>query len=135
MMTLFLLLPLLLGQQAPQAPKNDPSGIWQTDTGSKYELRLTGKDLHVKIVPGSNPKFLQYEVDLKNEEEVNTYSGQGFFVAKMNGGKECKFPTQWRFIVVSPDHILGISSNVNADSKTCAIKEQNQTQLELKKKK
>ena len=98
-------------------------------------MRLSGKDLHVSIVPGSNPKFVQYEVDMKNEEEVNTYSGKGFFVAKMNGGKECKFPTEWRFIVVSTDHILGISSNVNADSKTCDVKESNQIKLELKKKK
>jgi hypothetical protein len=134
MKILLLILPLLLGQEQ-QIPKNDPNGIWQADSGSQFELRLTGKDLHVKIVPGSNPKFLQYEVDMKNEEEVNTYSGEGFFVAKMTGGKECKFPTQWRLIVVSTDHILGISTNVNADSKTCEIKDQSPVQLELKKKK
>ena len=128
-----ILLFLLLMQQ--QAPKNDPNGVWVADTGSQFELRGTGKDLHVKIVPGTNSKFVQYEVDLKNEEEVNTYSGTGFFVAKMNGGKECKFPTEWRFIVVATDHILGIASNVNADSKTCSVKEQNQVRLELKKKK
>jgi len=96
---------------------------------------LNGKDLHVNIVPGSNPKFIQYEVDLKNEDEINTYSGNGFFVAKMDGGKECKFPTEWRFIIVSPDRILGISSNIIADSKTCEIKERKQAQLDLKKSK
>jgi hypothetical protein len=53
----------------------------------------------------------------------------------MEGGKECKFPTQWRFIVVSADRIIGISSNVAANSKTCEIKEQTQIQLDLKKKK
>jgi hypothetical protein len=132
MTTLLLVLPLLLAQQPP---RNNPNGIWQAETGSQYEMRLTGKDLHVRIVPGSNPKFLQYEVNMKNEEEANTYSGTGFFVAKMEGGKECKFPTQWRFIVVSADRIIGISSNVAANSKTCEIKEQTQIQLDLKKKK
>ena len=132
MTRLYLLLPILFAQQTP---KNNPNGVWDSETGSQYEIRLTGKDLHVRMVPGSNPKFLQYEVDMKNEEEANTYSGNGFFVAKMNGGKECKFPTQWRFIVVSADRILGISSNVTADSKTCEIKEQTQTQLDLKRKK
>jgi hypothetical protein len=131
MTTLFLLLPLLFAQ----VPRNDPNGIWEADSGSRYEMRLAGKDLHVRIVPGSNPKFLQYEVDMKNEEEANTYSGNGFFVAKMEGGKECRFPTQWRFIVVSNDRIVGITSNVTADSKTCQVKQQNQIQLELKKKK
>jgi hypothetical protein len=132
MTTLLLVLPLLLAQQPP---RNNPNGIWQAETGSQYEMRLTGKDLHVRIVPGSNPKFLQYEVNMKNEEEANTYSGTGFFVAKMEGGKECRFPTQWRFIVVSADRIIGISSNVAANSKTCEIKEQTQIQLDLKKKK
>jgi hypothetical protein len=131
MMTLLLVLPLVFAQ----VPKNNPTGIWESGSGSQYEMRLTGKDLHVKIVPGSNPKFIQYEVEMKNEEEANTYSGNGFFVAKMEGGKECKFPTQWRFIVVSPERILGISSNVIAESKTCQVKEQNQIQLDLKKKK
>jgi|SRR5438874_13627774 len=131
MTTLLLVLPLVFAQ----VPKNSPNGIWEAETGSQYEMRLTGKDLHVRIVPGSNPKFVQYEVEMKNEEEANTYSGTGFFVAKMEGGKECKFPTQWRFIVVSAERILGISSNVKADSKTCQVKEQSQIQLNLKKKK
>ena len=39
------------------------------------------------------------------------------------------------FIVVSAERILGISSNVKADSKTCQVKEQSQIQLNLKKKK
>ena len=128
---IFLLLPLLVAQ----VPKNNPNGVWEAETGSQFQMRLNGKDLHVNIVPGSNPKFIQYEVDLKNEDEINTYSGKGFFVAKMEGGKECKFPTEWRFIIVSPERILGISSNIVADSKTCEIKEQKQTQLDLKKSK
>jgi len=128
---IFLLLPLLVAQ----VPKNNPNGVWEAETGSQFQMRLNGKDLHVNIVPGSNPKFIQYEVDLKNEDEINTYSGKGFFVAKMEGGKECKFPTEWRFIIVSPERILGISSNIVADSKTCEIKETTQSQLDLKKSK
>ena len=128
---IFFVLPLLVAQ----VPKNNPNGVWEAETGSQFQMRLNGKDLHVNIVPGSNPKFIQYEVDLKNEDEINTYSGNGFFVAKMDGGKECKFPTEWRFIIVSPDRILGISSNIIADSKTCEIKERKQAQLDLKKSK
>ena len=128
---IFFVLPLLLAQ----VPKNNPNGVWEAETGSQFQMRLNGKDLHVNIVPGSNPKFIQYEVDLKNEDEINTYSGNGFFVAKMDGGKECKFPTEWRFIIVSPERILGISSNIIADSKTCEIKERKQAQLDLKKSK
>ncbi len=131
MRTIVLLLPLLIAQ----VPKHNPNGVWESGTGTQYEIRLNGKDLRVNIVPGSNPKFVQYEVEMKNEDEINTYSGKGFFVAKMDGGKECKFPTEWRFIVVSPDRILGISSNVTADSKTCEIKGQTQAQLDLKKSK
>ncbi len=126
---------LVLSLLSAQVSKNNPNGVWEAETGSQFQMRLNGKDLHVNIVPGSNPKFIQYEVDLKNEDEINTYSGNGFFVAKMDGGKECKFPTEWRFIIVSPDRILGISSNIIADSKTCEIKERKQAQLDLKKSK
>ena len=126
---------LVLSLLSAQVPKNNPNGVWEAETGSQFQMRLNGKDLHVNIVPGSNPKFIQYEVDLKNEDEINTYSGKGFFVAKMEGGKECKFPTEWRFVIVSPERILGISSNVVADSKTCEIKQKAQSQLDLKKSK
>ena len=126
---------LVLSLLSAQVPKNNPNGVWEAETGSQFQMRLNGKDLHVNIVPGSNPKFIQYEVDLKNEDEINTYSGKGFFVAKMEGGKECKFPTEWRFIIVSPERILGISSNIVADSKTCEIKQKAQSQLDLKKSK
>ena len=116
-------------------PKYDPTGIWQSESGSKYELRLSGSDLHVKIVSGSNPKFLQYEVEMKNDSEINTYSGKGFLVAKMQTGKECKFPTEWRFIVVAPDRILGNSSSVIADGNTCEVQETEQVRLDMKKQK
>ncbi len=126
---------LVLSLLSAQVPKNNPNGVWEAETGSQFQMRLNGKDLHVNIVPGSNPKFVEYEVDLKNEDEINTYSGKGFFVAKMEGGKECKFPTEWRFVIVSPERILGISSNIVADSKTCEIKQKAQSQLDLKKSK
>src|SRR5947207_5457719 len=71
MRMIVLLLPLLVAQ----VPKNNPTGIWAAETGSQYEIRLNVKDLHVNIVPGLNPKFLQYEVEMKNEDEVNTYTG------------------------------------------------------------
>ena len=132
MTSLVLILTLLFVQQIP---KNNPNGVWEASSGSQYEMRLNGSNLQVKIVPGSNAKFVEYELSMKAEEEVNTYSGAGFFVAKMEGGKECKFPTEWRFIVVSSDRIIGSASNVVADQKTCEVKEKNQVQLDLKRKK
>jgi hypothetical protein len=116
-------------------PKYDPTGIWQSESGSKYEMRLSGSDLHVKIVAGSNTQFIQYEVEMKNESEINTYSGKGFLVAKMKTGKECKFPTEWRFIVVSPERILGSSQSTIADGNTCDVQETEQIRLDLKKQK
>ena len=135
MNAILLLFPLLFAQQQ-QIPKNNPNGVWkQSYTDSQWEIRLNGSELQVKIVPGSNPKYLQYEVSMKNEQEVNTYSGTGFFVAKMNSGKECKFTTEWRFIVVSGDRIIGAASTVTADQTTCEIQERNQIQLDLMKQK
>ena len=118
-----------------QIPKNNPNGVWEADTGSQYELRLSGSDLHVKMVSGSNSKFLQYEVDMTNEKEINTYKGTGFFVAKMEGGKECKLATEWQFVVVSNDRIIGAATAVIADQKTCQVLEKNQVQIDLKKRK
>jgi hypothetical protein len=132
MKALSLILALFFTQQIP---KYSPVGVWETETGSQYELRLTGSDLQAKIVPGSNPKYIRYEVDLKNQEELNTYKGTGFFVAKMESGKECKFDTEWILVVVSADRIIGGGTNIIADKETCAIKEKAQVQLNLVRKK
>jgi hypothetical protein len=130
-MKLFVLALALL---TAQIPKNDPTGTWEADTGSQYNLRLTGSDVEVKLVPGSNQKFVKYDVVLKSEGEINTYKGTGTFVAKMDGGKECKFDTEWMLVVVAPQRIIGSATNIIADKKTCEIKEKKQVQLNLKKK-
>jgi len=118
-----------------QIPKNNATGVWESNSGARYEIRQNGSDLQVKLVPGSNPKYVQYDVTLKNQDEINSYKGTGTFVAKMEGGKECKFDTEWQLVVVAPDRILGVTTGVQADKNTCAIKEKDQAQLDLKKKK
>lgn len=133
MKVLALIAALVFFQQ--NISKYDPSGVWVAETGSKYEMRLAGAELHIQLVAGSNPKFLQYQLDAKNESEVNTYSGKGFLVAKMDTGKECRLPTEWRFIVVAPDRIIGNSSSVVADGNTCEVQETEQVRLDLKKQK
>ena len=133
-MTLLLVLTLLFTPQVPN-PKNDPTGVRVADTGSQFQIQLSGSDMHIRMVPGTNPKFLQYEMELKNEKEVNTYWGKGFFVAKMETGKECKLTTEWRVVVVSPDRIIGTVSSVAADGKTCEVQETTQVPLDLKRQK
>src|ERR1041385_5008604 len=127
-----LLFALLL--QAVAIPKNNPNGTWQSVSGTQFILRLNGPDLTVRLVPGSNPRYVQYEVNLKNDEkEVNTYSGKGFFVAKREN-KECRFETEWSFIVVSDERIIGRSTNIVPDWDTCTAKETGDAELDLKKK-
>jgi len=133
-MKLLLVLTLLIPAQVPN-PKNDPTGVWLAETGSKFQIQFSGSDLHVKMIPGSNPKFLQYEMELQNEKEANTYYGKGFFVAKMETGKECKLTTDWRVVVVSRDRIIGTVTSVSADGKTCAVQETTQIPLDLKRQK
>ena len=129
------------GQTPFQMPKNNPDGLWQSTSGTTYELRLSGEDLTVRLVAGSNPRYVSYEVNLKNsKDEVNTYIGKGSFVAKVKEDKECKFETQWQLTVVSLDRILGATSQIVPDPETCAIKEQvnppdpKSAPLDLKKK-
>ena len=117
-----------------QIPKNNPNGIWESESGSRFNLSLNGMDLHVQIVEGSNPRYLKYEVDLKNQQEVNTYVGNGYFVAKLQNGKECKFETEWQLVVVTNEQIVGVTTNIVPDPETCAAKEKSQAQLNLKKK-
>ena len=131
---LALLLFLAVPQIAPQTPKNDPNGIWESASGTKYTFRLSGTDLHVQIVEGSNPRYAKYEVELKNMEDANLYRGKGYFVAKVPSGKECKFDTEWEFVVLTPDHIMGSTTNIVPDPDTCAAKERTRAQLDLKKK-
>jgi hypothetical protein len=129
----FLVLALVL-LQTP-VPKNNPNGTWQADSGSTYEIKQNGTEVQVALVPGSNAKFKNYEVTLKNQNEANTYKGTGTFIAKMESGKECKFTTEWMFVVVSSDRIIGTATGIMADKNTCEIKERSQLQLDLKKKK
>jgi len=132
MTALFLSVALILTQN--QAPKNDPNGTWEAETGTKYEIQTSGADLRVQLVEGSNPSFAKYEVSLKNAGEVNTYKGAGFFVAKMKNGKECRFDTDWQIIVVQKETIIGYTSTVVPDPDTCEIRERGSAMIVLKKK-
>jgi hypothetical protein len=123
-----------------QIPKNDPNGVWQAESGSKYNIKANGSDLKVTIVPNSNPKFIEYQVDLALEKDEtgnvvdpNTYKGTGHFVAKMQTGKECKVDIEWRVTVVQPTRIFGSATNAVVDSNTCEVRTKDLVQLDLKK--
>jgi len=96
-------------------------------------MKLSGSDLKVKAVPESNPRYLEYELDLKNQEEINTYKGDGHLVAKMQTGKECRFDIEWQMVVVQRDRIVGAATNISANSETCAVEERNMARLDLKR--
>ena len=101
-MRTFLLISLLaLGHQ--QIPKNNPNGVWRAESGLEFELRLVGADVHARMVAGSNPRYLEYEIDLIGTEEPNTYKGTGHFKARLANGRECEFHTDWHIVVVSED--------------------------------
>lgn len=116
-----------------QIPKNNPNGIWQAETGSKFNFQLSGSDLKVSIIEGSNPRYIKYELNLKNLEEANTYKGNGYILAKFQNGKECRFETEWHIVVVSSDRIIGSASNIIPDPETCQVKETSQVQIDLKR--
>ena len=132
MTALLVSIALLLAQN--QAPKNDPNGTWEAETGTRFEIQLSGAELRIQLVEGSNPSFVKYEVNLKNAGEVNTYKGAGYFVAKMKNSKECRFDTDWQIIVVQKETIIGYTSTVIPDPDTCEIKERGSAMIVLKKK-
>jgi hypothetical protein len=127
---IFLLGLFLIGAQTP---KNDPNGVWQADSGTKFSFRLTGSDLKVQVVEGSNPRYLKYEMNLKNQEEVNTYVGSGYFIAKLQDGKECRFDTEWQIVVVQPDRIVASATNIVPVPGTCDIAEKTSVRVDLRK--
>ncbi len=131
MMQTAVLIGLILVSQV--MPKSNPNGTWEADTGSQFELRLVGSDVKVRIVPGSNPRFLEYELDLKGTEEPNTYQGGGRFKARLSNGRECEFDTEWQVVVVTDDRIIGVAKTVTPDPETCEIVETGQAQLDLKR--
>src|SRR5215471_21778488 len=98
MKSVLLILLALSVQQRPQPPKNDPTGVWQSETGTKFDMKMTGNEIKVHLVEGSNPVYLKYDIDLKNAGETNTYAGKGSFVAKIKE-LECKFSTDWSITV------------------------------------
>ena len=137
---------LLALPQLPQLPRGStipqfsPNGIWESPAGTKYNLRLTGENLQVKL-EGTNATFLQYEVTLKHLKaddtlgDPNRYEGKGFFRAKLKSGKECRFETTWEIAVISEKEIVGSAPNyLDPDPQTCQAKTTDQVRIELKKK-
>jgi beta-lactamase regulating signal transducer with metallopeptidase domain len=121
-----------------QGTSLNPNGVWQAQGGSKlgsqFNLKLTQTDLEVSIVPGSNPKYVDYHVLLQPADSaMNAYKGTGYFVAKMDSGKECRFDTEWLLTIVTSDRILGSTTSIVADSSTCEIQEQDRIRLDLMK--
>jgi hypothetical protein len=121
---------LLLFAIFPQMPKNDPNGIWEVQ-GLKFEFKLSGANLHVHLVSGADPTLLSYEVDLKNQEEINTYSGKGSLVAKVAENKQCTFDVEWSLIVANQTHIVANIPAVIPQPGTCNVKERVPVQLEF----
>ena len=131
---------LIAAAPVSQMPKNDPTGTWQADSGSRFAIKLTGEELKVSLVSGSNPRFKDYEVNLKLMKDdqgrvfdVNTYQGKGHFTAKMQTGKECSFDIDWQLVVIQPSWIVGKVTSVDADGNTCEVKDRNEVRMDLKK--
>lgn len=122
---------LLLFSQQPT--KNNPNGIWESQSGSAYEIKLTGEDLVLSIVPGSSSTYLEYELLLKGQEDPNMYQGNGTFKALLGNGRECEFGTQWSIIVITNDRIMGVSTLITPDPETCDIVERGDAQVDLKR--
>ena len=125
------------GVLAGQTPtRNNPNGIWESATGTRYSLQLNGTNLEVKLVEGSNPSFLQYELTLQNDkDELNTYKGKGFFRAKLKSGKGCRFETEWTIVVILDTMIVGNSPDFrDIDQVTCKAKETQAVRIDLRKK-
>ncbi len=116
-------------------PKNDPNGTWESPSGTKYNLRLSGEKLVVSLA-GANPPFLQYEMTLaQDKDDVNRYTGTGFFRATLKSGKECRFETNWDIVVITLSSIVGNAPRfIEPDPQTCTPKETAPDRLELKKK-
>ena len=129
---IFLVLLALSVQQRPQPPKNDPTGVWQSETGTKFDMKMTGNEVKVRLVEGSNRVYLRYDIDLKNAGETNTYAGKGSFVAKINE-QECKFSTDWSISVVAPELIAGYMSRIVPKAGTCEVQEETSEFVQLKK--
>lgn len=119
-----------------QIPKNDPNGVWeQAGTGTVFRLQMSGSELKVQLVEGSNPTYLKYDVNLMlQKEDPNMYKGAGSFLAKRKNGLECKYNTEWTILVVSPDQIYGKGTSIVPEAMTCEIKETGELQLDLKRK-
>jgi hypothetical protein len=127
---------LLFGQTPrPQLPQVNPNGIWESSSGTRYALRLSGGNLMVTLA-GSNPPFLQYELTLaQSKEEVNRYKGAGFFRATLKSGKECRFETDWEIVVFDEKTIIGNAPrHMEPDPQTCKPKETVPDRIELTKK-
>ena len=124
---------VLLTLLTPAQRKNDPNGIWEGD-GTQFELRMVGTELHVRLIPESNPLLVSYQLVLTNQGEVNTYAGKGFFVARVKEDKECRFDVEWELIVANETHIVATIPAIVPDPDTCAVRQRQPVPVELVRK-
>jgi hypothetical protein len=132
----------LLTGQVPKGslvPMFNPNGVWESISGTKYNLRLSGDDLLVKL-EGKQDTYVQYEMKLKHLKaedtagDPNRYEGTGFFVAKLKSGKECRFETKWEIAMIGEKAIVGNAPRyLEPDPETCKPKETIKDRIDLKK--
>ena len=135
MKTVIFALLTFLGSQAPppDMPRNNPNGVWVVESGPKFQFQLSGKDLKIHLVDAAKSKYVKYELTLKNQEEINTYKGSGYFVAKLSNGKECRFDTEWNVVVIQPTTAFVTYTRITPNADTCAVLETSPDQMFLKK--
>ena len=116
--------------------RGNPNGRWQSETGMKYDLTLKDQELTVTIVPGSNAKFLEYEVKLSRTLDINTYEGKGYFVVKLGEGKEikeCRFETHWKLVIASEERLVGATDLITPEGQTCEVKDRTQGLIDMQR--
>ena len=133
MVMMNVLLLLLFATATPAQEGLDPTGTWKvTETETRFRMETVEDGIAVHL-GAEHDVYTEYEVLLEPTSQANGYQGEGFFIAKLSGGRECRFETEWQVFVTSQERIVGVITSTVPAAEGGAVKETNQIPLDLRR--
>ncbi len=128
-----VILLLLFAAATPAQEGLDPTGTWKvTETETRFRMETVEDGIAVHL-GAEHDVYAEYEVLLEPTSQANGYQGEGFFIARLSGGRECRFETQWQVFVTSQERIVGVITSTVPAAEGCAVKETSQIPLDLRR--
>jgi hypothetical protein len=124
---------LLFAMATPAQEARDATGTWKvTDRETRFRMEKVEDGFAVHL-GAEHEVYAEYEVHLEPTAHPNGYRGEGYFIARLSGDRECRFETEWQIAIASDVRIVGVITSIVPAPEGCAAKETSQIPLDLRR--